>query len=311
MDYLAAFDMLAATRDGGSFAAAARLLGLTPAAVGKQMARLEQDLGVPLTVRTTRRLHLTDAARHLLEEGEPALRRLRQALEAVRRQEGPLSGVLRLSLAPAFGRQYVLPAAADFLTQHPALTVDWLFENRRTDLVAEGFDASISGGVDLPGGLISRPFAPLHLVLVAVPGFCGRRPVETPEDLAGVPTAALRPATSGRVRPWDLQAADGRRVSLTLTHRLLLSDPEAVCDAALCGYAVALTGLSHALPHLESGRLERILPDWWGDAGMLSYSYPASRQPPRRTRLFGEHLLAYFRRTGLARRLDAGPAGTG
>jgi len=93
----------------GSFSGAARLLGVTPAAVSKQVGRLEQALGVQLLVRTTRKLIVTDEGRHVFAQTEPAMEALRAAVSGARSGKREIGGVLRVSLPAAFGRQYVLP----------------------------------------------------------------------------------------------------------------------------------------------------------------------------------------------------------
>lgn len=307
MNRFDALDMLLRSVESGSFSAAAKQLGLTPAAVSKQVARLERELKVQLLRRSTRSLSLTEAGERLVAEAGPGLAQVRAALESADAGAGEVEGIVRVSVAPAFGRRYVIPALQPLLDAQPRLRIDWHLDNRRADLVAEGFDAGISGGVELTGTMVSRTLAPLHLVAAASPALLARLGVtrfERPEDLSRAPAVALRSEQTGRPRPWVLHNG-AETVRIDPQARQWFNDPEGVCDAAVAGAGVALVGMSHALPHLASGRLVRLLPQWWGDAGVLQVYFAMSRMLPRKTRLFVDALLEAARRDDWAIRLDA------
>lgn len=305
MNRYEALDMLLRSAEGGSFSAAAKQLGLTPAAVSKQVGRLERELQVQLLRRSTRSLSLTEAGERLVATAGPGLALVRAALDAVDPAAGAVEGVLRVSVAPGFGRRYVLPAMRPLLQAHPGLRIDWHLENRRVDLVAEGFDAGIAGGVELTGTMVARRLAPLHLVAVAAPELAAAAAgFEHPQQLATLPAVALRSEQTGRPRPWVL--TDGQQTTtVTPDARQWFNDPEAVSDAAAAGLGVALVGLSHALPHLASGRLQRLLPGWWCEAGALQVYFGGGRLLPRKTRLFVDALLQAAEAEAWATRLDA------
>ena len=310
MDVHAALEMLVRSAEEGSFSAASRQLGVTPAAVSKQVGALERQLGVQLVVRSTRSLALTEAGTRLVHEAAPGLHLMQNALASANQRRTSVSGVLKVSLAPAFGRQYVLPAMGPFLLAHPALALDWHFDNRQVDLIAEGFDAGIAGAVELAGSMVARPLAPLHLVVVAAPAYVARAGLAAPvrpEDLALFEAVVLRSPSTGRVRPWQLQNRR-RQVTVEPRARLWLSDPEAVSEAALAGYGIALAGLSHVHAHLASGALVRLLPQWWSDAGSMSVYFPPSRLMPAKTRAFVDFVTGAMQQSGIAQSLRAGPA---
>jgi DNA-binding transcriptional LysR family regulator len=305
MDTLGALEMFVRSTRTGSFSGAARMLGVTPAAVSKQVGRLELELGVQLLVRTTRKLMVTDEGRRVLAEAEPAMEALRAAVSGARSGEREIGGVLRVSLPAAFGRQYVLPTMATFLDAHPALRIDWRFENQQVDLVAEDLDAGIAGGVNLAGGLVARPLVPLHMVFVAAPSYLRR--VAAPrqlDDLSRYDAIVLRSKSTRRARPWRMQRR-GEFVSIEPKARLWLDEPEAIAAAAQLGYGVALLGLPHAAPHLQSGALVRLLPNWWSDGGMISVYFPRNRQMPFKTRTFVDHLTAALSDERIQRLLSA------
>lgn len=294
MDKLSALDMLQRAAESGSFSAAARELGLTPAAVSKQVGKLERSLGKALVTRSTRQIALTDDGRLLLRTVAPALGLVQQALSEMQSAEVAYSGSLRVSMAPGFGRNFVMPALSGWLAEHPALKLDGHFDNRAVDLIADGFDAAVSGGVELPGSLIARALAPLHLVLVATPGYLAEfgEPC-TPEDLQKHGLLVLRSPTTSRPRPWHLIGE--RDVLFEPPARHLLNDPEAMAMAAELGWGIGLVGLPHVHRALAAGTLCRVLPGYWADAGAIRVYHAHGRLIPAKVRGFVDVLVAASR----------------
>lgn len=147
METLSTLEAFVRSAESGSFSAAARKLGVTPAAVSKSVAKLEESLGARLFQRTTRKLRLTDVGERLFEDASRGLSTLRDALERVASDRQAPSGTLKVSLAPAVGRIYVLPMLPTYLRDCPKVSVSWHFENRQVDLVGEGFDVGVGAGV--------------------------------------------------------------------------------------------------------------------------------------------------------------------
>lgn len=290
----------------GSFAAAARRLGLTPAAVGKNVARLEANLGVRLFLRSTRRLHLTEAGERFLAEVSGGLASIQGALANLASSRGQPAGTLKVSMGMAFGRDYILPHLSDFLLRYPAIVPDWHFDNRAVDLIGEGFDAAIGGGFELPHGAIARQLAPAHRVLLASPQYLARHAaIDRPEDLSRHDGILIRSPQTGRARSWPLRTRDERHATFELTRRVIVNDPEAACHAALQGLGVTLVSTVHALPYLQRGSLERVLPDWYVDTGSLSLYFSAQKQLPAKTRVFIDFIIERFREHRWAERFDA------
>jgi DNA-binding transcriptional LysR family regulator len=280
----------------GSFTAAAARLELTPAAVSKNVMKLEQQVGVRLFNRTTRRLTLTAEGRDFAERAREALRGLDDALTGVSRAGGTVSGRVRISVGIAFGRHFVLPLAAAMAEQHPQLEVEVSLDNRSVDLVAEGFDIGVRGGVIVDSSLVARRVARLPVVLVAAPDYLKRRGVPgSPADLAAHQLLAVRHA-SGAVSPWRFRKPSGRgSVDHLPAARVLASDPEALVDLALAGHGICQTGLWHALPHLREGRLKLVL-NAQHDAGdrEIVLHYPHRQFLSARVRTVIDALLAHF-----------------
>src|SRR5213076_3352855 len=193
------------TAEHGSFSAAARVLGLTPAGVSKNVARLEADMGVRLFHRSTRRLSLTEKGERFLGQVDGPLASLQMAVASGRGVDEVPAGNLKVSMGQAFGRNFLVPLLGEFLSRYPRVVPDWHLDNRQVDMVGEGFDAAIGGGFPLASGVIARELGPVHIVAVASPTYMrGRTLPRTPADLASFECIMRRSTPTGRVRPWTL-----------------------------------------------------------------------------------------------------------
>lgn len=291
--------------DTGSFSAAARRLGITPAAVSKNVARLESHLGLRLFQRSTRRLTLTQGGERFFRQVSDPYATLRDAFASAAQEAGSPAGVLKVGMALAFGREYLLPLLGDFLARYPAIVPDWQFQNRAVDLIAEGFDAAIGGGIELTEGIVARELAHTHVVAVAAPDYLkGRRVPRHPSELAACDGIVRRSASTGRVRAWTLRNQTGEEVFVEQRARVILDDPEAMAYAAMQGLGVALLPMPHAVRWLESGALQRLLPGWFADNPPVVLYFPNKTLLPARTRVFVDFIVEAFRTRGLDRRFD-------
>lgn len=205
MESFSSIECCVRSAEVGSFAEAARRLSLTPAAVGKSVAKLESRLGVRLFQRSTRRLTLTEAGQRFLGEVSASLNTIQNAVANLASVEGQPAGTLKVSMGTVFGRLYIVPLLGEFLRRFPAITPDWHFDNRQVDLIGQGFDAAIGGGFDLPQGVVARRLAPAHRVLVASPAYLAEHPaLVNPQDLQGCAGILIRSPQTGRVRSWPL-----------------------------------------------------------------------------------------------------------
>ena len=245
----------------GSFTTAAAKLGVTPAAVGKNVTRLEHELGVRLFNRTTRRLRLTTEGRAFLAEAGEALHRLDDAVLSVTRAAAEPAGRVRVSCTTNFGRRFVLPLLSDIARKHPQLRLEIVLENRMANLVDEGYDIGVRGGLMKDSSLVARHICRLSSVLVASPAYLRRHgaPKAHGELLEGHRLLGLRFA-SGEVMPWRFRKPSGRGfVEWEPPAQVWSSDPEACLDLALSGDGICQAGLLHAAPFLRSGRLRVLL----------------------------------------------------
>lgn len=306
METLSNLECFVSAAEAASFSEAARRLGLTPAAVSRNVAMLEKNLGARLFQRSTRRLHLTEAGERLLAGIGVNLDALQQALAQVASGDRQPAGILKVSVAPTFGLDYLMPLLPDFLALYPQIRPEWHFENRQVDLVGEGYDAAIGGGFGLNPGVVARTLAPAHLVAVAAPSWLAGRALPLhPRELEGCAAIGMRFLQNGRLRDWTMRSAGGDEAVLALPTLAVLSDPQAVRQAALMGLGVAVLALADVSALLAQGQLVRLLPGWHVDAGAISLYYPSRAQLPGKTRAFIDFVVEAFERDGLARKLTA------
>ena len=305
METLANLESFVRSAEAGSFSAAARRLALTPAAVSRNVAMLERNLGVRLFQRSTRRIKLTEAGEQFLRNIGETLEQLQGAIEQARVEKGEPAGTLRVSLPPTFGATYVLPLLPEFLARYPAIRIDWQFDNRQVDLIADNFDAAIGAGFELNPGIVARTLAPAHVIAVAAPSLLeGRARAENPEDLAALPGIAMRSTRTGRLRYWTMRNAAGSEILAALQESLCFDDPAAMVAAARLGLGVALVSVPDALPQMESGALVRVVPRWYADAGAFSLYYSGRSLLPAKTRAFIDFVADAFRQQQLAERFS-------
>jgi len=303
METLANLQSFVRSAEGGSFSAAARRLALTPAAVSRNVAMLERNIGVRLFHRSTRKLTLTEAGERFLQEIGGSLQTLQAAIEGISAEGGEPAGVLKVSMALTFGLTHLMPLLPAFRARYPHVRPEWHFENRQVDLVAEGYDAAIGAGFDLAPGVISRALAPAHIVAVASPAYlAGRTPPVDPSSLGALDGIAMRSLRTGRIRHWTMRDIDGAEMPATLAETVVVNDPAAMREAALHGLGVALVAVPDVLRELECGALVRLVPRWYADAGSISLYYSNRTLLPAKTRVFVEFVVETFRRERLAQR---------
>jgi DNA-binding transcriptional LysR family regulator len=304
METLTNLESFVRSAETGSFSAAARRLALTPAAVSRNVALLERNLGVRLFQRSTRKLTLTEAGERFLAEIGGNLDALQAAIASVSTDRSEPAGVLKVSMAPTFGMTYVMPLLPAFLARYPMIRPDWHFENRQVDLIAEGYDAALGGGFDLAPGVVSRALAPAHLVAVASPAYmAGRVPPADPGDLTKLDGIVMRSTRTGRVLHRTMRGTVGGEMLARLGETITVDDPAAMREAAILGLGVALLSVSDVLSSLERGELVRLLPCWYSDAGAISLYYATRALLPAKTRVFVDFVVEAFERERLAERL--------
>lgn len=279
--------------DHGSFRAAAQRLGISATAVGKNVAGLEAALGVRLMNRSTRSLQLTDEGRAFLENARLAIDALDNAIESVAARRLEPAGRVRISTGSAVGRRYLLPLLPELMDRYPGIIPDISFDDHRVDLVREGFDLALRGGVMEDSSLISRRICHLLTVLVAAPSYLARHGVpRKPSDLAHHRLIAVR-FLNGTMSAWQFRTATAAMEELVPNNAaLIVSDPEAAVAAAANGLGIAQVGIHHSFSDLREGRLKLVLAEHHESGGReLALQYPHRAMVAPRVRATVEFLL--------------------
>jgi DNA-binding transcriptional LysR family regulator len=299
MDRLQSMRVFQQVVDEGGFAAAARKLDLTPAAVTRLVSDLEKHLGVRLLQRTTRRLSLTPA-------GEAYLARLRNILVDIdeadalaQAQSREMSGTVRVLAQPALATHVIAPAIASFQQQHPEVVLD-LHVHEVVDPNVEDYDLTVvTGGLPIVSTAIVRTVVESQAVLCAAPEYLRRHGVpRTPEDLQRHRCLRLR-FTGMRLRPMTLidPTQGDRRIEVDPPAVVVANHMDTLMRATLGGAGISSQPADLIAPQLRSGELERVLAPWISNRLTLVAAMPSRKYMPVRTRAFLEHLVAYTRRT--------------
>ena len=276
----------------GSFAGAARQLGLSAAAVSKNIAELEAHLKVRLINRTTRSMSLTEAGAAYVERLARILDDLDEADAALAPVGASPGGVLRVSAPLTFALTCISPHIPAFMARHPNLRLELNLQDTRTDLIGEGYDLAIRGSDRLEdSSLVARELMTMTHVLCGAPGYFAAhgRPA-APEDLKA--HECVQFTLSGHANKWTFRRA-GRSVAVPIDGRYKVSSSIAVRDALLAGFGLSLVPRIYVEQELATGRLEAVLADWEADRTPVYAVYP-SRHLAAKTRAFVDFLLERF-----------------
>lgn len=270
------------------FAAAARDLRLSPAAVTKQVAALEARVGARLLERTTRRVALTEAGRVYLERCQECLQAFDDADAAMSQLSAAPQGMLRIS-APVDLQAALSAVTARFMQSNPQVVVDLRFSNRSIDLVDEGFDLAIRVAPALDGRYVARLLADAPLGVFASPAYLREhgRP-KRPADLARHRFLAFVEPRPMETLPFE---RNGKQVSVEMKPVALANIGSHLIEMAIAGLGV-MGGPGFLMRRaVESGALEPLLADWALLPRMkLWVLYPHRRFLPAKVRLFVELL---------------------
>ena len=237
--------MFIAVADTGSFTAAAEAMGLTKAVVSFHIRQLEEELGVTLLLRTTRRLTLTEAGKLFHQRSVMLLRDAERLQDDVRANHAGLTGELRITTTPEYGSQVVVPLLAEFSQLHPDLRVRHVSSSLHADLIAERFDVAIRLGTLADSRYHAALMTSFTILPVATSGWLANHPVDSLEQLAEADWIIHERLTSPL--RWQVRGVDGHPVSFEIKKapRLYATAPGR-CWLALAGCGVALLRVAGA-----------------------------------------------------------------
>ncbi len=295
LDRITGMQVFARVAALGSFSAAARALGMSPAMATKHVDALEDRLGTRLFFRSTRKLTLTEAGQRHLQATERILAEIEEAEAAAAEDVVEPRGTLRINAPLSFGLRQVMPAIADFAALYPALTIDIALTDRFVDLIDEGWDIAIRLGTLRDSSLIARALAPIRVALCAAPAYLAAHGTPTTiADLADhnclgytLPT----PANAGR---W-IFGGDGS-IAVPVRGTLIANNGDALREAAIAGQGLIYQPTFILADDIRAGRLVPLtLDEPMPRVGAAHAVYPGGRQPAAKVRTLIDFLAARWR----------------
>ncbi len=290
MDRLTALKVFRKTGESGSFAEAARQLGLSPAAISKNIGELEAHLKVRLFNRTTRRMSLTEAGTIYLDRICRILDNLEEADRALDPLHETPSGTLRVAAPMTATLMCLSRAIPRFLAQYPAISLDLDLDDRRVDIVRDGYDLAIRGSDNLENSsLTARKLVVMPHVLCAAPSYIAAfgEPT-TPEALRS--HHCIRFSLSGHANAWEFREGE-RTVRVAAKGRYSVTSSLAVRDALLEGLGIGLIPAPYVREEIATGRLRPMLENWSTSDVSIYAVYPSRQHLAPKLRAFLDFLI--------------------
>lgn len=293
MDTAAKLILFADVIDCGNFSKAAERRAVNRSLVSKQIAKLEEQLGVRLLHRTTRSLSLTDAGRAVYQHASMLRNQLMETDALVASLRDDVSGELRISSTTHFGRLHVLPVVEALAKDHPGLTVELRLEDRCVDIVAERYDVAIRITEPDDSSLVARKLADNPFTMVASPAYLEQYGTpQTVEDLCDHHFIVYA-CDYGAKDHWTYY--DGSEIkSFYMNSRIKVNDGYALLKCAQNDVGIALTSTFVSCDALSDGSLVRVLPDLeLTTFSPIHIMYPSRNHLPKKTRVFIDRMIEY------------------
>ncbi|MEQ3626444.1 MAG: LysR family transcriptional regulator [Celeribacter sp.] len=275
-----------------NISAAGRELGLAPAVASARLAKLEQELGVELLHRTTRKVSLSLEGSDFLPYAREILAQADAARAALGGTDAGPKGTLRFAAPSSFAQLHIMPLLPEFHRAYPDLTLDLRLSDTRFDAIAGSFDLALRSAPLTDSSLKGRKLADDTRILCASPGYIDARGVpETPAALPGHKFIAW-----SNLEPCDLINTTGDAARLDparMDCRTIVDDGDAQREATIAGAGISINSLWSVAHELRAGRLVRVLPGWTlNDRSVLWLVYPRTNVLTPKTRIFIDFLIA-------------------
>ncbi|QQE85235.1 LysR family transcriptional regulator [Pseudomonas putida] len=297
MDQIHLMKVFVAVGELESFAAAARRLDISPAAVTRAVSALEDMLGVKLLLRTTRSVRLTQAGGRYLEDTRHILASIFEANEAAAGINATPKGELAVTAPILFGKKFVMPSIVRYLQQYPEVDVSAYFLDRIVNLVEEGMDVAVRIGPLPDSGLKALRVGRVRRMLCASPEYLARQGVpQHPSDLpahAVIATTNLSPRAG-----WRFGVTD-EPTMVRIKPRLTVTSNDGAIAAALGGLGIARLLSYQVVDEIASGQLQVILADYEEAPWPIHVLHRESKHGSAKVRMFVDMLAHELRAQGL------------
>jgi DNA-binding transcriptional LysR family regulator len=270
--------LLAVARER-SFTRAAAQLGVSPSALSHTIRALEERVGVRLLTRTTRSLAPTEAGERLLRTIGPHFDDIQAELARLSELRDKPAGTIRITTGDHAAETILWPALEKVLPDYPDIQVEISVDAGFVDIVAERFDAGVRMGETVAQDMIAVRIGPdMRMAAVGSPAYFADRPVpQGPHDLAEHRCINLRFPTLGGLYAWEFEK-DGRALNVRVEGQLVVNDIALARAGALSGAGLAYVPEEYVQPHVEAGKLQRVLADWCPPFPGYHLYYPSRRQ---------------------------------
>lgn len=293
MDRLHSMSVFVAVAEEESFAAAARRLNMSPPAVTRTIATLENHLGIRLLTRTTRFVRATDAGQRYLESARRILAEADEADEAAAGVHAAPRGQLAVTAPVLLGSMHVMPGIVAFLARYSEVSVNAVFLDRVVNLLEEGIDVGVRIG-ELPDSTMRAiPVGSVRRVICASSDYLARHPgLHEPRDLAGQTIISASPISPGM--EWHLGNVK-QKISVKVQPRLTVTNNAAAIEAALMGFGITRLMSYQVATHLAAGQLVRLFPEYEPPALPVHIIYLDGRQASAKVRALVDVLVQHLR----------------
>jgi DNA-binding transcriptional LysR family regulator len=282
----------------GSYAEVARLRGVTPSAVSRSVTSLEDELGVRLLHRSTRKMTPTEAGQAYFERVQGLVDELEDANQIAADYRDRPTGRIRITTPVTFGQLCIVPLLPVIARTYPDISFDVLITDVVVDLLAERIDLAVRLGTLPDSGLVAKRLCPMDYAVCASPAYLAKNGAPTtPAELQHHSCVVL--PLSGYNSGWIFRARDGATTKVPLTGKYALSNASAVRDCAIAGMGVTLLPLWVAADAIDRRELVKVLPDYqvtpheFDAAAWLVY--PSRHHVPRKVRVLLGFLLDRFK----------------
>lgn len=294
MNRLAEMEAFIGVVDSGSFTAAARELRLTPSAISKLIARLEDRLGARLLQRTTRRIGLTAEGRTYLDQARGILAELDAVEASVGGAGAEPRGLLRVNVAHGFGMTQIVPLVPEFLARHPKVDVQLTFADQIVDLIAEGEDIGIRLGTLNDETLMARRLGAHRRIVCAAPVYLKRHGLpKHPADLHAH-NCLLFDGPEG-LNLWPFRLPDGSIDNVAVRGSFRSNNGDAIFRLLLDGVGLCYAADFGIMPSIRNGALVPVLTDYTAEVTRPIHAvYPARKHLAAKVRAFVDYLVEKF-----------------
>ncbi|RYY82448.1 MAG: LysR family transcriptional regulator [Comamonadaceae bacterium] len=293
MDRLHAMEMFVRVVETGSFSKAAAAFDTTQPTVTKQVAAIEARLQVRLLNRNTRGVSLTEAGALYYDRCKAIVRAAEEADNDVHTRQTQAQGLLRVGSSVAFGRRVLVPLSLEFMAQHPQLQVDLSFEDRYTDLVAQGIDVAVRMGKLADSSLGARFLGTNPWLMVASPKYLRQHAAPRRASDLSLHQALIYSSVQGR-DVWRVLSPRGEAATVPVTARLRSNNLSAVLAAARTHLGIAALPWYVAADSLASGAVVEVLRGHSLPEQEIHAVYPSPRLVPRKVQAFIAFLHGRF-----------------